>query len=269
MAYKEFKLDFEALISQLLNGKGYLHYGYWENAVADEMNLCRLGAAQQAYFDQLAASIPGGTRSILDVGSGTGSNARGLIEKGYAVDCVCPSAKLNEIARRKLPDTTRIFESRFEELALPGEYDLMIFSESFHYLDARAAIRKVCEQARRNMIVFDYFPRAPSADGVRVSHAQFLALVNGEFADRLRIESDRDVTAEILPTFRVLDEFRDQYAQPFVTRMIGEFRTRRPILSFLLSWPLNRLAAKVRRKSDRAKKFLDTYEYRLIRLARV
>ena len=268
MTSKEFKLDFEALISQLLNGKGYLHYGYWKNGIADEKTLCRMVDAQQAYFDQLAATIPPGIQSILDVGSGTGSNAAGLLQMGYAVDCVCPSPKLNQMARQKLPASTRIFESRFEDLDPGKDYDLMIFSESFHYLDAATALRKVCERAKRNVIVFDYFPRMDSAAEVRVSHAQFRKLVATSFADRLRIVSDRDVTAEIVPTFQVLDEFKNQYARPFVTRTLDDFRVNHPVYSFLLSWPLRRLRAKVGKKSDRAKAFLDTYEYRLILLAR-
>jgi SAM-dependent methyltransferase len=269
MISKEFKLDLEALISQTVNGKGYLHYGYWENGVADEITLRRMGEAQQAYFDQLAGTIPAGIQSILDVGSGTGSNAHGLVQKGYAVDCVCPSPKLNQIARRKLPNTTRIFESRFEDLNLADDYDLMIFSESFHYLDATAALRKVCAHARRNMIVFDYFPRADSQGNVRVSHAQFTRLIAQNFADKLRIVSDRDLTREIIPTFRVLDEFKDSYARPFVERTIADFRLNHPFYAFLLGWPLRKLLAKVGKKSDRAQAFLRTYEYRLILLSRI
>lgn len=268
MISKESKLDLEALISQMVNGKGYLHYGYWEHGAVDEITLRRLGEAQQAYFHRLAETIPPGIRSILDVGSGTGSNALELVQKGYAVDCVCPSPKLNQIARLKLPHCSRIYESRFEDVELAGNYDLMIFPESFHYMNARAALRKMSEHALRNVIVFDYFPRTDSSDMVRVSHAQFTHLVSHDFADRLRIASDRDLTMEIIPTFQLLDALKDNYARPYVERAIADFRQSHPIYSLLLAWPLRKLLAKVGKKNDRAKNFLNSYEYRLILLSR-
>ena len=123
---KELKLDIDALLSQIIDGKGFLHYGYWPDRTADEISLTRLARAQQAYFDELAGSIPDGTNSVLDVGSGTGSNALRLLQKGYDVELVCPSVKLNEIARQKLPAGSVIHECLFEDLATDRLYDLLL-----------------------------------------------------------------------------------------------------------------------------------------------
>ncbi len=43
---KKFNLDLEALISQVVNGHGYLHYGYWESGHQGEFTLARVGLAQ-------------------------------------------------------------------------------------------------------------------------------------------------------------------------------------------------------------------------------
>src|SRR5690606_10549861 len=86
MISKEFRLELEAALSQAAFGHGYLHYGYWDGAEY-EPSLCALGQAQEAYFERLVATIPEGTRSILDVGSGTGAVAAGLLRRGFAVDC--------------------------------------------------------------------------------------------------------------------------------------------------------------------------------------
>src|SRR5687767_14322449 len=87
----------------------------------------------------MAAMIPQGTRSILDVGSGTGSNARDLLDQGYTVDCVCPSPRLNVIAREKLQASAAIFECRFEDFTSYRKYDLILCCESFHYVMRRKA----------------------------------------------------------------------------------------------------------------------------------
>ena len=70
MNLKELKLECEALFSQAVFGHGYLHYGYWKSGEVDEKSLASLGVAQQEYFNQIVNTIPKGTQSILDVGSG-------------------------------------------------------------------------------------------------------------------------------------------------------------------------------------------------------
>ena len=76
MISKDFKLDIEALVLQVVAGHGFLHYGYWQDGIPSEASLLAMAAAQQAYFDVMRALIPGDVETILDVGSGTGGNAR-------------------------------------------------------------------------------------------------------------------------------------------------------------------------------------------------
>lgn len=269
MLSKDFRLDLEALFSQALEGKGYLHYGYWPERTADELTLHRLAVAQQAYFDQLAGAIPEGTRTLLDVGSGTGSNALRLLRLNYSVDCVCPSPRLNEIARRKLPPGTQIFESTFEELATDNPYDLLLFSESFHYLDAAKALPGIAARARRHVLIFDYFARTDSATARRLSHRQFVRLLSEVVPGAFRFVSDRDVTDFITPTFKVLDAIKNDHVRPFIARSIAEFRKDHPVWSFLLAYPLRRALARYTRTSNRYATFPAEFEYRLIVLARV
>jgi len=268
MLSKDFRLDLEALFSQALEGKGYLHYGYWPDRTADELTLHRLALAQQAYFDQLAGAIPEGTRSILDVGSGTGSNALRLLQMHYSVDCVCPSPRLNEIARRQLPPGTRIFENTFEELATDNQYDLLLFSESFHYLDAAKALPRIAARARKHVLIFDYFSRTDSAIARRLSHRQFVRLLSEAVPGAFRILTDRDVTDFIIPTFKVLDAIKNDHVRPFIARSVAEFRKEHRVWSFLLSYPLRRALARYTRTSNRYATFPEEFEYRLIVLAR-
>ncbi len=268
MISREFKLDLVALLSQIVDGEGFLHYGYWPDERADQISLCSLGKAQLAYFDQLAGAIPEGTRSILDVGSGSGSNALKLLQKHYSVDCVCPSPRLNAIARRKLPPDTRIFECAFEELATDNVYDLLLFAESFHYMDAGKALRQIAARARKHVLIFDYFPRKDSATAKAVSHRQFARLLSDSFTGSFRFVVDRDVTNFIIPTFQVLDAIRNDHVRPFVIRSVTEFRKEHRLYSFVLSYPLRRLLAGFERSSNRYMTFPQAFEYRLIVLAR-
>jgi SAM-dependent methyltransferase len=265
-AVKELKLAIDALLSQVIDGKGFLHYGYWPDRTADEISLSRLARAQQAYFDELAGAIPDGTKSVLDVGSGTGSNAVRLIQKGYGVECVCPSAKLNEIAKQKLPAGTVIHECLFEDLATDKVYDLLLFAESFHYLDAARALPQVAARARKSVVIFDYFPRQEGGARQGISHRQFTQMLSevGVF----RIVSDRDVTGCITPTFEVLDRIANNHVRPFVAQAIAEFKADHQVWSFFLNYPIRKLARRLAKASNKHATFPQKFEYRLIVLAR-
>ncbi|MSQ59459.1 MAG: class I SAM-dependent methyltransferase [Betaproteobacteria bacterium] len=265
---KALRLDVEALFSQVVHGHGYLHYGYWPAGHADEVTLQRLGLAQRAYFDRLCEAIPASTKSILDVGSGTGSNALGLTGKGYSIDCVCPSPKLNAMARQKLPSASRIFESKFEELEISERYDLVLFCESFHYLDARLALRRLARYAKKHVLIFDYFPRKDSQEDKRVSRAQFGALMEQEISKDFAVQWDLDVTQFIAPTFEVLDGIKNDFVQPFCVRLIQELKHEHPVMARMLAFPLRKALAKLQNRSNRHQTFPAQNEYRLLLLAR-
>jgi SAM-dependent methyltransferase len=265
-AMKKLRLDVDALLSQILDGKGFLHYGYWPDRTADEISLTRLARAQQAYFDELAGAIPDGTESVLDVGSGTGSNALRLLQKGYAVELLCPSAKLNEIARQKLPAGTVIHECLFEDFATDRVYDMLLFAESFHYLDAARALPQMAARARKSVVIFDYFPRQEGGARQGVSHRQFTEMLSA--AGTFRIVSDRDVTGCIAPTFEVLDRIANDHVRPFVAQAIAEFKAEYRVWSFLLGYPIRKLSAGVAKSSNKHETFPEKFEYRMIVLAR-
>ena len=182
MKLKSVELDATALMSEVMFGHGYAHYGYFPDGVPEVLSAQAVGAAQQAYLEKIVEAIgtvPGGVSRILDVGSGTGANARALIERGFAVACVSPSAQMNEMARAKLPTGTSVTDAYFESFETEERFDLCLFAESFHYIDLEAALRQAARYAEKGVVIFDYFrrPGREHRDGTRGTHAAFVAEV--------------------------------------------------------------------------------------------
>ena len=252
----------------MVYGHGYLHYGYWQDGEADEISFKRLGEAQEEYFNQLASLIPPDTKTILDVGSGTGSNANSLLRKGYSVDCVCPSSRLNQLAKTKLPPESSLYECFFEDFSSEKVYDLLLFSESFHYLNCEKAMDQIKKYAQKYVIIFDYFPLKDSAAADRLSYQQFSSLYTDRLSDTFEIVSDKNVTQNIIPTFKVLDEIKNQQVNPFLIKVVENYRKSHPVYSFFLSPLLNKKLKGFNKKSDRFHTFPAKFEYRLMLLSR-
>lgn len=268
MTEKTTRLDLEALIGQVVLETGYVHYGYFDDPDLRTTSLQALGRAQVAYVDRILAMIPPGVKTILDVGSGTGSIAAGLVRAGYRVDCLCPSARMNRIARGKLPAESRIFESLFEEATDLGRYDMLLFAESFHYIDTRAALRKIDACAAGHFMIIDYFPRADGTTPNAPSHRQFLALVTELLANRFVAQSDTDITPNILPTFRILDGVSNEHLKPFAAAWVEQFRAARPVLATMLFPFLRRRIERLQVKSRREESFPAKFEYRHLLFSR-
>lgn len=271
MKLKNVELEGAALLSEVMFGHGFVHYGYFPDGVPEILSAQALGAAQMAYFERLVAAIgtvPGGVRSVLDVGSGTGANARALIERGYAVACVSPSLRMNEMARAKLPEGTVVVDATFEDFDRPERYDICLFAESFHYIDLEAALAKAALLADKGLVIFDYFRRPGYAhdDGTRGTHAAFLEAAGRQGV--FRVLSDADMTAAITPTFVIHEYLKNEKIAPFVGRFREEVRRSHPWRAWALEKVLGRTLDKLGRRTDRAAMFAREHEYRLIVLAR-
>jgi len=272
MKLKSFELEGTALLSEVLFGHGFAHYGYFPDGVPEVLSAQAFGAAQMAYFEKLVEAIgtvPGEVISILDVGSGTGANARALIERGFDVACVSPSVQMNEMARAKLPAGTVVVDAGFEDFDGDRRFDICLFAESFHYIDLESALANAARHATQGAVIFDYFRRDGFAhdDGTRVTHAAFLAEVErqGQFA----ILSDEDTTAAITPTFVIHEYLKNEKVAPFVQRFRAELKAAHPWRSWVLERVFGRALDKLGRRTRRAESFAREHEYRLIVMKRV
>ena len=268
MPLKELKLDIEALLSQVVNGKGYLHYGYWHDLDPTAASLTDVGVAQQHYFDLFAQHFGDPPQSILDIGSGTGANAAELQALGFTVDCVCPSARLNALAKGKLAQGSEIFETTFEAFPVVRTYDALLFSESFHYIRLDEAIPKMAALKPHTVVIFDYFSKTSEGAqeaGTRRSITEVLDKLKAGLPE-YDLAENLDATSDIAPTFDVLSRLNTTHVAPFVDRLKVAVRQKRPIVGRVI----NRLIDAVYKgprdlnKAPRSVEFVNRYEYRLI-----
>jgi demethylmenaquinone methyltransferase / 2-methoxy-6-polyprenyl-1,4-benzoquinol methylase len=80
--------------------------------------------------------------TVLDVATGTGAVARELLaEKGCTVVGLDQSPEMLAEARRRLPDTVTLVQSRAEELPFPdGAFDALTFTYLLRYVEDPAAV---------------------------------------------------------------------------------------------------------------------------------
>jgi ubiquinone/menaquinone biosynthesis C-methylase UbiE len=91
-----------------------------------------------AVFDRLLALLTDLPRRILDVGTGTGDLARGLVEKVEQVDAIDVSAAMIERGKQ-LPNGQhphlRWMLGRMEDAQLQAPYGLIMGGDSLHWMD--------------------------------------------------------------------------------------------------------------------------------------
>ena len=154
---KEVGLEVGLVISRFLYKTEHLHYGYWP----DDLEIIpeNVRKAQDLHSKLIIDSIPDDAETILDIGSGSGGLAEKLIEKGFNVHCVSPSDYLADAIEQKLGDKVKVYRSTCQDLELEQKYDLVIFSESFQYVQVNQAIEKSMDALKPNkhLLICDFF----------------------------------------------------------------------------------------------------------------
>ena len=154
---KEVGLEIGLVISRFLYKTEHLHYGYWPDDLAIIPENVR--KAQDLHSKLIIDAIPENVETILDVGSGSGGLAEKLVNEVYKVHCVSPSEYLADAIEEKLGDKVKVYRSTCQDLELEQQYDLVIFSESFQYVQVNRAIEKSIEALKPNnhLLICDFF----------------------------------------------------------------------------------------------------------------
>ena len=240
-------LDAGLLIGKFFMDTEQLHYGYWPNEkTATAQNFSK---AQDRHSELIIDNIPSTVNKILDVGSGSGSLAKNLISLGYQVDCVIPSEFLAEKVQQKLDTSSIIHITKFENLNISQNYDLILFSESFQYVQLTKSIGKILSILDKNgyLLICDVFHKNVSGiSPMRGGHRLDLFENEIEKTDLTKI-TDLDITLETAPTWDFLNQFLNEVAIPISDMSHSYMKYKYPKLIKLIKWKYRKKLDKIRK----------------------
>ena len=240
-------LDIGLVIGRFFMGSEDLHYGYWPNG--KDASVQNFAHAQDSHSELIMDQIPENINYILDVGGGSGNLALKLINNGYRVDCVIPSAFLAEQAKTKLGNESVIHICGFEQMPSTKTYDLIIFSESFQYVKMKKSLQKIEKMTSPNghLLICDFFRRdltEKSPIGGGHSWQGFKDTISTLPFQQV---TDLDISLETAPTIDLLDQFCQDVLMP-ISEMSGSYlQYNYPYLTALLNWKLKKRIEKIRR----------------------
>jgi len=270
MPSREFGLALGLILGRFCLKMDDLHYGFWtENLPVELQNLPK---AQAQYTDFLLSHIPEGVETILDVGCGAGNTARKLLDRGYRVDCVSPNPFLSKWARETLGERAKFFECRFEDLHTDKQYDLLLFSESFLFMRLDTALTKSVELLDEggHVLLSDVFKIVPDGQ-TAIGGGQHLAKFY-EACSRFPFHQMKeiDITAQIAPTFTLLDNAYTQAIKPAYDLIVARLRARHPWLTRFLWWKFGNTIQRYENKHFNGQRTAETFtrikSYRLFLL---
>ena len=247
----------------------HLHYGYWTGE--QPVDITNLRCAQEAYVKFLFSHIPEGVKTILDVGCGAGRVAKKLLAMGYAVDCVSPSAFLTEKTRQAVAEECEIFECGYEELETEKRYDLIMFVESFQYIDLPQAMANTVKflNAGGSMLICDIFKKEVGEKSRQSGGHDLSKLFNLVETYPFTLVEDIDITDQTAPNIDLMNDALEKVAKPVADSISDFLAERYPTVFKLLSWKYQEELEKINKKysggSRTGEQFKQFKSYRLLR----
>jgi SAM-dependent methyltransferase len=222
---------------------GYLHFGYFDDPHRrpEDISLGELMAAQHRYADLLLEHAGSPADPVLDIGCGMGGLLRELLSRGYDPTAVTPDRLQAEHVRRTYPQVA-VIQSKFEAMPNPdehaGRYGTTITSESLQYLKLDYALPLMRRLLKPGgvWVACDFFriaeadPQSPDKAGHRWDVFRAALEQHG-----WRVEVERDITANVLPTLGYVHMWATQFGVPLMQFMRLKFQAKQPGLHYVLS----------------------------------
>ena len=222
-----------------------LHFGYWPNG--EKPTARNFAWAQENHSKLIMDKIPEGAKRILDVGSGSGNLALKLLGAKYEVDCVIPSEYLAQAVKEKLNRQGETHICKFEDFNCHEQYDVIIFSESFQYVNINLSLEKVEKLLNPggHLLICDFFHRdVPGKSPMGGGHKwKGFQEVMANYP--LNLVTDIDITNEAAPTIDLLAKFNADVASP-IAEISGEYLIDHyPKITKLFKWKFKKRLKKI------------------------
>lgn len=245
---KEVGLAIGQILGSKLFGFDDLHYGYWPHDLP--VHIRNFARAQELYSDWMIGQIPSRVKRILDVGAGSGTLAQRLLEQRYSVDCVSPSYYLSQRIRERLGHRVEVFDTRIENFKGSQKYDLILFGESFQYVDMKKALRVAMASTTPfgHILICDFFRKSKKSEGPLGGGHEFDEFKKVISVLPLMIVQETDITNETAPTMDMFNQILNDAAKPVRDLICGFIRSRHPTLFQFLTWKFRSRLEKIRFK---------------------
>jgi SAM-dependent methyltransferase len=274
------------VLAQQLTNVQDLHYGFWDEET--KPSVLAFFDAQQRYSEMIISTIREvledvSSKRIIDVGCGTGVILAQMLQAGYMVDGVIPADYLKKQVEERMRDldaaySPRIYECLFEEFPESernGQYDLILFSESFQYIPMREnfQVMKSLLKPGGRVLISDFFRTVHDGDGAPGDKSfggghkilEFYELVE---TSGFRIIGDLDITKNLSPNLELVDEILMQRAYPAVQTIDSYLIEQYPLILKLAKWHFRKKLKKLKYKyfsGHRSKQTFERYKtYRLV-----
>ena len=243
----EIGLEIGLVLSRFFFNTEHLHFGYWPDNLP--LNIDNLKQAQDYHSDQIINSIPKNVDTILDVGSGSGGLAEKLIEKKFTVECVSPSEYLSDAIEQKLNNKVKVHRSTFENLNIDKKFDLVIFSESFQYVNIQKTLSKVPNFLNENahFLICDFFRKPDTSTKLLGGGHAWDEFCNEISSTSFENILDQDITIETARTYDLINKIINNVAEPVRDLSAKYLESNYPKIMKLLRWYLDQKIKRINR----------------------
>ena len=245
---REVGLEIGLLVGRYFLKTGSLHYGYWTDNL--KLDVCNLPKAQENYDNFIISNIPDGIKSILDVGCGSGNLSLKLIDKGCQVDCVSPGILITEYARNRMQGNCHVFESTYEDLKTDKRYDIVLFSESFQYINLEQALQKTFSVLNKGgyLLICDFFKTEAVGESFLGGGHRLKKFYNIVSQYSFTKVKDIDITKETAPNHEIVNDILQKVGFPIWNLVLDYLKQRYPLISKLLHWKFRKKQVKINQK---------------------